>query len=211
MNIARYELLSEDDLLSRIKATRLKGFGQPEVYRDATLEIVEQVDPNTLAPAQNYVLAPSVQTIVSLFHAFTEQGIDIFALRGGLLFWQVDENGEEEGPIPLIPPMVEESIEADGRTVRIINDGMHRVYAARELGRSINIVLAHNVPPEYPYYAYALPNGWAEVEKLDEIPDVYQKKAYRNPDDYKALFRNFNEVLPGVQKQRKQSNPSHVK
>jgi hypothetical protein len=44
-----------------------------------------------------------------------------------------------------------------------------------------------------------------------ELPDVYVKKAYRDKDNYKALFRDFNEVFPGVQKQRKRSNPGHLK
>lgn len=70
------------------------------------------------------------------------------------------------------------------------------------------MALVRNVPPEYPYYAYALEKGWGEVEELDELPDNYLKKAYRDPRNYKALFRNFNELFPGIQKQRKKSNPA---
>jgi hypothetical protein len=107
--------------------------------------------------------------------------------------------------------MIEESIEADGRKVLLINDGIHRVYAARKRGRPLNVVLARNVPPEYPYYAHALPDGWAQVEELAELSEGYQKKAYRNPDNYKALFRDFNEIFEGVQKQRPKTNPDHLK
>jgi hypothetical protein len=42
------------------------------------------------------------------------------------------------------------------------------------------------------------------------LPDGHQKKEYRQPANYKALFRDFNAVFPGVQKQRKQSNPGHI-
>jgi hypothetical protein len=48
------------------------------------------------------------------------------------------------------------------------------------------------------------------VAELEDLPDEFQKKEYRLPDNYKALFRDFNAVFPGVQKQRKQSNPIHL-
>jgi hypothetical protein len=37
---------------------------------------------------------------------------------------------------------------------------------------------------------------------LDSLPPGYQKKAYRHPQDHRALYRDFNELLPGVQKRR---------
>jgi hypothetical protein len=212
MNITRYEVMPQAELLARLKKTRLKGFDRPYVYEHSALEWVEQADPEQLCPAQNYVLQADIQNIETLFRIFQQKEIDIFALQGGLLFWLHDPKaGTEEGPIPLIPPVVEESMEPDGRTVLLINDGMHRVYAAKKLGRKINIVLARAVPREYPYYAYALQNGWTGVEELDGLPDGYVKKAYRDKDNYKALFRDFNEVLPGVQKQRKRTNPGYLK
>jgi hypothetical protein len=132
-------------------------------------------------------------------------------LRGGLLFWPEGSDPDRDAPIPFLPPVIEESVERDGSTVLLINDGIHRVYAARKRGRKINVVLARNVPPQYPYYAYALPEGWACVEELDELREGYQKKEYRNPENYKALFRDFNEIFEGVQKQRPRSNPTHLK
>ncbi|MCC6862314.1 MAG: hypothetical protein IT158_27310 [Bryobacterales bacterium] len=207
MHILRYETFSEQELLSRLKRTRLRGHGQPEIYGAASLELVRQADPESLAPAQRYVLQPDLDTVLDLYETFLPRGIDIFALCGGLLFWR----DEQEGAIPLIPPMVEESLEPDGRRVLLINDGIHRVYCARKLGRKINVVAARGVPAEYPYYAYALQHGWSEVTELAELPDAFQKKEYRDPLNYKALFRDFNAVLPGVQKQRKRSNPDHIR
>lgn len=209
MKIAKYEVLPEAELLGRLKQTRLRGFEQAQVYRDASLEVAE-VDPNDLAPAQRYVLADGVRTILEIADAFAELGIDVFALRGALLFWP---EGAEAGdpPIPFLPPVIEESAEPDGRTVLLINDGIHRVYAARKRGRRLNVVLARGVPAEYPYYAYALPAGWAQVEELAELSEGYQKKAYRNPENYKALFRDFNAVFEGIQKQRPRTNPAHLK
>jgi hypothetical protein len=200
--------LPEADLLGRLNKTRLRGFDRAEVYKAATLEINE-VETAALTPAQRYVLADGVQTILDIADAFAPLGVDVFTLRGALLWWP--EGAEAEAPIPFLPPVIEESIEADGRKVLLINDGIHRVYAARKRGRKLNVVVARNVPPEYPYYAYALPDGWAQVEELAELSEGYQKKAYRNPDNYKALFRDFNEIFEGVQKQRPKTNPDHLK
>ena len=209
MQITKYDLLAEAELLSRLKRTRLRGFDQAEVYRDATLEVVE-ADPESLTPAQRYVLQEGVQAILDVADAFEPRGIDVFALRGALLFWS--EGSDPDGPpIPFLPPVIEESIERDGKKILLINDGIHRVYAARKRGRKLNVVLARNVPVEYPYYAYALPDGWAQVDELAELQEGYQKKEYRNPENYKALFRDFNEIFEGVQKQRPRSNPAHLK
>jgi hypothetical protein len=206
MHIHKFELIPEGELLDRLKQTRLRGFGQAEVYRDASLAI-ERLATAALTPAQRYVLREGVETILEIASAFEERGIDVFGLRGALLFWT--EAGAD--PIPFLPPVIEESREPGGSTVLLINDGIHRVYAARKLGRPINVVLARNVPAEYPYYAYALPGGWSEVEELAELTEGYQKKAYRNPENYKALFRDFNAVFEGVQKQRPRTNPAHLK
>jgi len=209
MKIQKYELLPETELLARLKKTRLRGFERAEVYRDASLEVAN-VDTSDLTPAQRYVLADGVQTILDVADAFEPMGIDVFGLRGALLFWP-EGSDLAEAPIPFLPPVIEESTEADGNQVLLINDGIHRVYAARKRGRKLNVVLARNVPAEYPYYAYALPDGWAQVVELAELSEGFQKKAYRNPENYKALFRDFNEIFEGIQKQRPRTNPDHLK
>jgi len=210
MNILRYELVPEDDLLRRLKKTRLRGFDRAEVYRDAALEVAT-LHTDRLTPAQRYVLVEGVQTILDIADAFEPKGIDVFALRGAVLFWPEGTDPNTDPAIPFLPPVIEESREPDGRTVLLINDGIHRVYAARKRGRTLNVVLAKGVPSEYPYYAFALPDGWAQVEELPELTEGYQKKAYRNPENYKALFRDFNEVFEGIQKQRPRTNPGHLK
>jgi hypothetical protein len=207
MQILSAELFPADQLLSKIRQTRLLGFGGVQPYIDASLELIDAIDTDALTPAQNYVLKPGVDKILELRTALLDHGVDIFALPGGA-YVTTSDNPEER--IPVIPPVVEESTEPDGRTVLLINDGMHRVYAARSLGLPISVVVAHGVPAEYPYYAFALDGGWAKVTLLEELPDGHQKKEYRRPTNYKALFRDFNAIFPGVQKVRKQSNPSHL-
>lgn len=211
MKIIRHKLLSEAELLGRLKETRLRGFGQFPVYREATLAIVEQFDIDLLTPPQRYVLKDGVNTILDLATAFIQKGVDIFALRGALLFWLEGMDPEKDPPIPFLPPVVEESLERDGNIIALVNDGMHRTYAARKMGRNINVVLVKNVPLEYPYYAYPLAKGWSEVEEISELTDGYKKKEYRNPEDYKALFRDFNAVFEGVQKDRKKTSPVEIK
>jgi hypothetical protein len=186
------EPINRDDLLARLRETRLVGFDGACVYEHATLQ-VQTFDPLDLMPAQRYVLMPNVRRILEL-----REAVDVFALDGGVYL---------DG-VPLLPPVVERSTEPDGREVWLINDGIHRVYAARVSGSPINVVTVDGA--SHPYYALALPNGWDGVAEMEELPDVFQKKEYRVPDNYRALFRDFNAVFPGVQQERKDSNPSFL-
>jgi len=206
MRILSIEDFTADWLLSTIRLTRLRGFGGAQPYLGATLELFPAMDTDALTPAQNYVLTPGVATILDLRDALLPEGRDIFALDGGMYVTTSDNPGER---IPIIPPIVEESVEPDGRTVLLINDGMHRIFAARSLALPISVIVASDVRAEYPYYAYAL-DGWPQVAPMAELPDNHQKKSYRMPANYKALFRDFNALFPGVQKERKQSNPGHL-
>jgi hypothetical protein len=205
LSVMRFD---REELLARLRQTPLRGFDHAHPYAEASIELAPAVDTDKLTPAQRYVLAPTVQALLALRAALLEHGLDLFALDGGA-FVRTSEHPDEE--IPVLPPIVEASLEPDGRTILLVNDGLHRVSAARSLGLPISVVLVRGVPVEYPYYAYALPGGWSEVAELEELPDEYQKKNYRLPENYKALFREFNAVFPGTQKQRKQSNPAHLR
>jgi hypothetical protein len=184
------ELFSREELLARLGETRLMGHGGARVYEHATLA-VETFAPLDLTPAQRYVLMPNVRRILEL-----RETLDVFGLDGGAYL---------DG-VPLLPPVVERSREPDGRTVWLINDGIHRVYAAHLAGSPINVVTV--VGASHPYYALA--GSWEDVVELEELPDRFQKKTYRVPENYKALFRDFNAVFPGVQAERKRSNPAHL-
>ena len=208
MEILSVEPIGAGELLGALEQTRLRGFDGARPYADARLELAPAVDPDALAPAQRYVLKDGVARILELRAALLGHGVDVFALDGGV---RVRTSDSPEEVVPVIPPIVEESHEPDGRIVYLINDGIHRVWAARSVGAAIAVVIAHGVPPEYPYYAYALPGGWSEVEELDELVPGFQKKEYRDPQNYKALFRQFNDLFPGVQKDRVKSNPAHLR
>jgi hypothetical protein len=207
MEVLEVQSFGGEELLGALRETRLRGFDGARVYADATLELVES-NPDELAPAQRYVLKGGVAKLIELRQALLAHGVDVFALDGGA--WVRTSDSPEER-IPVLPPVVEESHEPNGRVVWIINDGIHRVSAARSLGLPIRTVRVSGVSTEHPYYALALPAGWSEVTELDELPDGFQKKTYRDPGNYKALFREFNEVFPGVQKERKKSNPGFLR
>jgi hypothetical protein len=208
MRVLSVERFGRKELLASLARTRLRGFGGARPYENAQLELLPAIEPEALAPAQRYVLKDGVEQILKLREALLLHGVDMFELDGGAFVEASDYPGER---IPVVPPVIEESQEPDGRTALLINDGIHRIYAARSLGLPIAVVVARGVPREYPYYALALPRGWSDVEELDDLPDGFQKKEYRRPDNYKALFREFNEVFPGVQKERKKSNPEHLR
>jgi hypothetical protein len=196
------------ELLESLRNTPLKDRHEVHPYAGAKLELVGGVDSDDLAPAQRYILTPRIRKLLELRTALLVHEIDLFALEGGVYVRTADRPDER---IPIIPPFVEESREPDGREVLLINDGLHRVSAARSLGLPISVVRARGVPRELPYYALSLRGGWSEVAELDALPDDYQKKEYRLPDNYKALFRDFNAVFPGIQEQRKRSNPAHLR
>jgi hypothetical protein len=197
-----------DELLAALRRTPLRGYGGAAPYQDARLELASAVDPATLAPAQRYVLMPRVRALLRLREALLAHGIDLLALDGGVHIRTSEDPATE---VPIAPPFVEDSRERDGRRVLLINDGLHRVFAARSVGLPVSVVIARGVPARYPYYAFALSDGWSQVAELQELPDEYQKKEYRLPGNYKALFRDFNAVLPGIQQERKKSNPAHLR
>jgi hypothetical protein len=205
VQILSVEHFSSDFLLSTIRQTRLRGFNNAQPYLSASLELVPALHTDALTPAQNYVLTPSVDKILELRADLLAKRVDIFALDGGVY---VTTSADPDERIPVIPPIVEESIEPDGRTVLLINDGMHRIFAARSLGLPVSVVLARGVPREYPYYAFALDDGWCQVIAVAELPEGHQRKKYRQPSDYRALYRDFNALFPGVQKDRKHSKPN---
>lgn len=161
-------------------------------YADAHIEL-ESLHTNEIAPAQRYVLTQEILKVRDLRWTLREHGVDLFALDGYVTIWL---EGYDD-PIDVLPPVVEESAEADSTVVRILNDGMHRVYLARMERSPIQVLYVKNVPQQYPYYAFPLVNGWDDVKIVSELPETYIKKWHRIKN-YKSLYRNFNSGFQNV-------------
>ncbi len=173
------------------KVTMLTG---PEtfVYQHCPIEL-PALHTDHIAPAQRYVLTQGIKKVRDLRWALQDHGIDLFKLDGYVTMWL---EGCDD-PIDLLPPVVEESVEADGSVVNILNDGMHRVYLARMERSPIQVVSVRDMPGEYPYYAFPLVNGWDDVQIVQDLPEGYIKKWHRIRD-YKSLYRNFNSAFTNV-------------
>jgi len=100
--------------------------------------------------------------------------------------------------VDLLPPVIEEFIEKNGRVVRIINDGMHRVYLAFLEWIVPQVIYVRGVPKNLPYYAFPIPEqDWTKIEIVDDIPARYIKKWHRIEKN-KRLYRNFNSAFINV-------------
>ncbi len=203
MEVLSVTEFSRSDLLSSMRRVRLRGFGGAEVYRDARIEIVEELDPHEVVPAQNYVLRAGVERVGELSAALDTWGVDPLRMGGGAYIRLADDPSTT---ITLLPPIVEESAEPDGTTCLLVCDGLHRVFYAHSHNRPVTALVVRGA--SHPYYAFPLGGGWGDVDLLDDLPTTYQKKTYRQPENYKALFRDFNGVFPNVQGQRRRSNPN---
>jgi hypothetical protein len=170
------------------------------VYDKATIEL-RTVMPEELAASSFYLVQKSADFQRALHDELKKVGYDTLHLKGGL------EIRNSQGEIwRLIPPVVEVmhedvqhvnsrgDIDYSGKqakvAVHIVNDGMHRVALARDLGSSVNVIHVSGIPEEFPYYA--LPNGWDQVRTFTDVPKTKaEKKFYRRNDCY-ALYRDFD-------------------
>lgn len=192
MIITEVRTHNEEELLSRLRNVTMLKAPDVMVYKDTRIEL-KTMNTDQIAPAQRYVLTSEVTKVRDLRWELRDKGYDLFNLNGYL---EIFLEGEDE-PITVLPPVVEVSAEADGSVVNILNDGMHRVYLARMERCPIQVVYVHDVPAEYPYYAFPLVNGWNDVEIKHDLPEGYVKKWHRIRN-YKSLYRNFNSAFENV-------------
>ena len=192
MDIVRIERHSADELLANMRKVGMLTNPEVSVYGNSPIELTSY-HTNEIAPAQRYVLNCEILKVRDLRWSLNEQGVDLFKLDGYVSIWLKDY----DDPIDVLPPVVEESVEADGSVVKILNDGMHRVYLARMERSPIQVVYVKDVPKQYPYYAFPLVNGWNDVEIVQDLPEGYIKKWHRIKN-YKSLYRDFNTGFQNV-------------
>ena len=192
MDIQQVEHHGVDKLIANMRKVGMLTNPEVRLYSDSVIELTT-FHTDQIAPAQRYVLAQEIRKVRDLRWALREHGVDLFKLDGYLTM----RLGDYDDPIDLLPPVIEESEEADGSVVKILNDGMHRVYLARMERSPIQVVYVRNVPEQFPYYAYPLVNGWNEVSIVDELPETYIKKWHRIKN-YKTLYRDFNTGFQNV-------------
>jgi len=192
LEITRVEKHGSDELIANLRKVGMLTDPSIRLYAEAEIAL-PVLHTDEIAPAQRYVLAQEILKVRDLQWALREHGVDMFKLDGYVTIWR---DGFDD-PIDVLPPVVEESVEADGSIVKILNDGLHRVYLARMERSPIRVAFIRSVPPQYPYYAFPLVNGWNDVEIVRDLPEGYIKKWHRIKD-YKSLYRDFNTGFQNV-------------
>lgn len=192
MDIEHVEHHSPEELIRKMRNVGMLVHPEARLYADAEISL-QTFHTDEIAPAQRYVLTGEIAKVRDLRWSLADLGVDLFRLEG---YVTIRLKGYDD-PIDVLPPVIEESHEADGSTVRILNDGMHRVYLARMERSPIQVVFVRNVPEQYPYYAFPLVDGWSGVEIVQDLPDGYIKKWHRIRE-YKTLYRDFNTAFQNV-------------
>ena len=203
MDIVALTRHDSQELVERLRQVPLLQQPEVRVYAGAHISL-EHIHTDQLSPTQNYVWLTEFKKVQELRWSLAGHGVDLFRLEGFLSYTVRGADGREES-YNVYPPVVEESVEADGSVALLINDGMHRLYLAR-LERVVpQVVYIRGVPKEYPYYAFPRPEGWAGVDLLPDNPDpgTYLKKCHRRRDN-KRLYRDFQAVFANVGRSRSQ-------
>jgi hypothetical protein len=203
------ETRSRGELIAKLQQVTLRG-SSTQPYLNARIDVVT-IDPSILAPTQRYVLTDELKKIEQVrWDLLKAHNQDIFRLEGYIKCFYLDESVKHDGPekygatIDVLPPVIEEHFNHKGGIDLLICDGQHRAYLAYTMGTLINVAYIRGVNTSFPYYAYALPNGWDDVEVRDDIPQNYIKK-FHVAKDHKKLYRNFNSQFENIGDSRKRS------
>ncbi len=197
MDIINLESHSPVELLDALRRVPLMERPEVRVYEQALISL-EQIRTDFLHPAQNYVWLQELKKTQELRWSLAALGVDLFRLDGYVTYTVRLADGREV-TYDLYPPVVEESIEADGTPALLINDGMHRLYLARQEWVVPQVAFIRGIPKAYPYYAFPRPNRWEGIDMLADNPDpkTYLKKCHRRREN-KQLYRNFQAVFQNV-------------
>ncbi len=176
----------------RLRKTPLAGTEDIFYYRDAKMRFAS-FHPEELHPTSRYVLRGSLEFQRELRRQLLKKsGVDIFQLKG-VIHYRVD--GELWGMAPPVVELHDERVrivplrgdhEAPPERrlkIKIIPDGLHRIYLAREANVRIRCIFIHGVSAEqYPFPSY--PVSWDEVGLCDVVPAPAEKRFFRKPGSY---------------------------
>lgn len=192
--IIMHKYFGTGDLIDKIKNVTMLKDDKRYPYLNSYITI-ETIDPKYLFPCQFYILKKQLDFMLSLKEEFNKKNIDILDLCGYIIF-----RLEFESEIrTILPPIIEESIENNGKIYPLINDGMHRIFLALLQKRKINVIYIRG--SNEPYYAYPLQNGWNDVNIVNELTKNIIKKIHRIGDN-KKLYRNFDSAFMNCSKPR---------
>ena len=201
MDIIAHERHSVAELIACLRRVPLMEQTEVLIYEQALISL-EQIHTDCLHPPQNYLWLKELRKTQELCWSLAERGVDLFRLDGYITYTVRREDGAE-ATYDLYPPIVEESIEADGTVALLINDGMHRLYLARLEWVVPQVTYIRGVPKAYPYYAYPRRERWEGLDLLAANPDsqTYLKKCHRVRHN-KRLYRDFQAVFANVGRPR---------
>jgi len=201
MDIIALEQHSSSQLVEKLRWVPLLEQPDVLVYEHAFITL-ERIHTDHLHPAQNYIWLQELRKTQELRWSLAPLGVDLFRLDGYVTYTVRLADGSEV-TYDLYPPIVEESVEADGSLAAVINDGMHRVYLARLEWIVPQVVYVRGVPKAFPYYAFPRPQRWEGLDLLAENPNpqTYLKKCHRQREN-KKLFRDFQAVFHNVGRSR---------
>lgn len=187
-----FEQLNKQTILKRLREVTLLC-SDVKPYSKAKITFSAKINPTSLVPCQNYVLNSQLQNIRDMIDKLPISPLGMLSSRfcqvGGICF---SDSGKA---MTLLPPIIE-----NWAGQLIVADGMHRCFYALQRGLPIDVIFIREINEECPYYALPLPNGWKDVNIVDEKPAI--GKVYREPDNYKRLFRDYNGQFPDVQMKR---------
>ena len=190
MRITNVRRHSVNELIGRMRTVTLVEDRSNEIYRSAAIS-VERLAPEHLAPAQLYVLREALEVQRKLRLQLRRFDLDSLDLDG---FVEIELEGRPDR-IGFLPPVVEESIEANGRTMNVICDGMHRLFLARLEWTTPRVVFVRGINRRFPYYAYPNINGWNDVRVIDKLSDAEGGKIlkkWHRIENHRSLFRDFS-------------------
>ena len=167
--------------MALVRNTRLATKPDLRPYDSAGIAL-QQLAPNALSPLAKYVLRENLSQVEQLRNDLLAESIDLFKLSGRL------EVTSGLVTTYVAPPIIEEW-PSEGR---LIVDGLHRLWLARELGvKRVSCVFIRNVTvPLVP-----LPVRWDQilVYAPGQYPAEAEKRCYRF-DSYAAAIATVNQA-----------------